>query len=290
MDEHDELFQSLYTHGTIYLPIAEQESAALEVCLGCSWSKCRFCDFARDTFHVNGMDRIEHDLEILAQFHPDKTRLFFLGENAFCLPSAKLLDIMGLANRYMPNISAFAMYARVDDITAKTDEELAQLAEAGLDALHVGVESGCNEVLEYMGKGITAEQTICQLHRLDHAGIGYHITIIPGLGGKSYSRFHAMHTARLIDQIHPRSVWALKLHLFPGTSLYREHQLGQFDQMTPLEVLQEEYFMLQNIKKVHTLYMDTTVLDKCTLQGNIPEEMEELLYGCYLLIRNGNNL
>ena len=288
--EDSDLFQSIYTHETIYLPVAEDKSAALEVCLGCSWGKCRFCDFARDKFVAHPLEKIERDLKVLATLQPENPRLFFLGENAFCLPAETLLKIMELVNVHMPNVLQFAMYARIDDIERKSDEELRELAESGLDALHVGVESGCDEVLEYMNKGITAAQTIRELHRLDAAGIGYHITIVPGLGGKTYSKYHAQQTARLIDQIHPRSVWCLKLHLFPGTPLHREHEMGAFDQMTPVEVLQEEYFMLQNIHKVHTFFMDTTVLDKCTLQGNIPEDMDELLLGASMLIHNANQL
>ena len=288
--DNDELLQSIYTHDTIYLPVSEDKSAALEVCLGCSWAKCRFCDFARDMFVAHPIEKIESNLKVLAALQPENPRLFFLGENAFCLPAERLLQIMGLAGRYMPNVTAFAMYARIDDIERKSDEDLARLAEMGLDALHVGVESGCDEVLEYMNKGITAAQTVRELHRLDAAGIGYHITIVPGLGGKTYSKYHAQQTARLIDQINPRSVWCLKLHLFPGTPLHREHEMGSFDQMTPVEVLQEEYFMLQNLHHVHTFFMDTTVLDKCTLQGNIPEDMEELLLGASMLIRNAYQL
>lgn len=288
--ERDELYQSVYTHEEIYLPLGEEECAALEVCLGCSWGKCRFCDFARDEFQVHDLDRLEHDLSVLARLKPDVPRMFFLGENAFCLTAGQLLERMALAKSHMPNVVEFAMYARIDDIMRKSDDELVQLEEAGLDALHVGVESGCDEILADMNKGVTSADIVRELHRLDAAGIGYHVTIILGLGGKAYSRFHAMHTARLLDQIHPRTVWALKLHLFPGTPLYREHQMGQFDQMSPVEVLQEEYFMLQNIHKLHTWYMDTTVLDKCTLQGNIPEDMPELLMGCEMLIRNAHNL
>ncbi|MFR7444743.1 MAG: hypothetical protein ACLUUO_16485 [Sellimonas intestinalis] len=49
----EELFASIYTHDTIYLPPSEQKSAALEVALGCSHAKCRFCDFAKDPFHIH---------------------------------------------------------------------------------------------------------------------------------------------------------------------------------------------------------------------------------------------
>ena len=51
----EELFASIYTHDTIYLPPSEQKSAALEVALGCSHAKCRFCDFAKDPFHIHSL-------------------------------------------------------------------------------------------------------------------------------------------------------------------------------------------------------------------------------------------
>lgn len=288
--ERGDLYQSLYTHEEIYRPLGEEQSAALEVCLGCSWGKCTFCDFARDAFCVHDLDRIEHDVQVLATLQPDNPRVFFLGENAFCLTTAQLLERMAITKRFMPQVTEFAMYARIDDIERKSAGELGQLKEAGLDVLHVGVESGCDDVLAGVDKGVTSADIVRELHRLDTACIGYCITIVPGLAGKAYSRFHAMHTARLLDQIHPRSVWALKLHLFPGTPLHRAYQMGQFDYMEPVEVLQEEYFMLQNIHKLHTWYQDTTVLDKCTLQGNIPEDMEDILLGCQMLIRNAHNL
>lgn len=283
-------FESLYTHDTIYLPPSEEKSAALEVCLGCSWGKCRFCDFAKDEFSVNGTERIEGDLEVLSQLQAGNPRMFFLGENAFCLPTESLVGLMHAARHHMPHLREFAMYARIDDIAAKSDDDLALLAAEGLDALHVGIESGCDDILADMHKGFTADEAVRQLHRLDATGIGYHLTIIGGLGGRAHSHFHALGTARLLDQVNPRSVWHLKLHVFEGTALHRQLKLHQFDQMTPVEVLQEEYFMLQNLHKVRTWYMDTTVLDKCTLQGNIPEDMEELLLGCSMLIRNANFL
>ena len=58
MMTEEELFASIYTHDTIYLPPSEQKSAALEVALGCSHAKCRFCDFAKDPFHIHSLERI----------------------------------------------------------------------------------------------------------------------------------------------------------------------------------------------------------------------------------------
>lgn len=271
-----ERFQALYSSETIYMPPFEKESTALEVCLGCSWAKCRFCDFARDEFRINSDERIDHDLKELSEIDPECTRMFFLGENTFCLPTAKLMEIMEKAKKALPLLQGFAMYARIDDVARKSNEELAQLRSCGLDTLHIGVESGCNDVLQYVNKGITAQDTIRETRRLDAAGIFYHITVVLGLGGKSYSRFHAMETARLINQIKAVGVWCLKLHLYEGTPLHHEAEIGAFDTMTPYEVLREEYFMLQQIT-APIYFADTTVLDKYSLIGPLPDTKDQLL-------------
>ena len=59
----EELYASIYTHDTIYLPPWEEQSAPLEVALGCSWGKCRFCDFAKDTFSLHSDEKIEENLK-----------------------------------------------------------------------------------------------------------------------------------------------------------------------------------------------------------------------------------
>ena len=128
----EELFASIYTHDTIYLPPSEQKSAALEVALGCSHAKCRFCDFAKDPFHIHSLERIRRNMQILGQFRPDAYRLFLLGENAFVLDYEKLSVIFDMTDQYMPNIHEFAMYSRIDDIARKTDEELRFLHQMGL--------------------------------------------------------------------------------------------------------------------------------------------------------------
>ena len=128
----EELYQTIYTHDTIYLPPREGGSAALEVCLGCSWHKCTFCDFAKDRFQILPLTRIEYNLKVLGQLQPDNDRLFLLGENAFCINTMYLLSILDLVDKYMPNVKTFSMYSRIDDILRKSDSELNLLKSKGV--------------------------------------------------------------------------------------------------------------------------------------------------------------
>lgn len=244
---NEEIYASIFSHETIYIPPHEEKSAPLEVALGCSWHKCRFCDFAKDEFHIHPLEKIEQNIFILSQFHPDNKRLFLLGENAFVMSCERLCEILQLRDQYMPWAKEVAMYSRIDDILKKTDEELRILYDRGLRALHIGIESGCDSILEHMNKGVTSFEIMEALRRLDQVGIAYYLTVIMGLGGRTFSNLHAVETARLLNRTHPKNIWCLKLKLWEDTPLYKEYKQGIFDMMTPREILAEERIFLQNL-------------------------------------------
>lgn len=282
---NEEIYASIFSHETIYIPPHEEKSAPLEVELGCSWHKCRFCDFAKDEFHIHPLEKIEQNIFILSQFHPDNKRLFLLGENAFVMSCERLCEILQLRDQYMPWAKEVAMYSRIDDILKKTDEELRILYDRGLRALHIGIESGCDSILEHMNKGVTSFEIIEALRRLDQVGIAYYVTVIMGLGGRTFSNLHAVETARLLNRTHPKNIWCLKLKLWEDTPLYKEYKQGIFDMMTPREILAEERIFLQNLTVENCLFEDTTVLDMYTLVGMLPEKKQELFEAMTFLLR-----
>lgn len=273
----EEIYASIYTHEEIYRPPQEDSSACLEVALGCSWGKCLFCDFAKDKFQIHSMAKIEWNLRMLGRLEPEKTRLFFLGENAFVLSFEQLKQIIDMANTFMPNVKEFAMYARIDDVLRKTPEELRQLHDMGVCDLHIGIESGSDPVLLMMNKGVTSFDMIQAFKKLDAAGIGYYVTIILGLGGKSYRNLHALETAHLLNRIHPKCIWALKLKVWENTPLEKMIKRGEFDPMENRDILFEERMLLEELKLEDCFFMDTTVLDKYTIQGFLPEGKEQML-------------
>lgn len=273
----EEIYSSIYTHEEIYRPPQEEGSACLEVALGCSWGKCLFCDFAKDKFCIHPIAQIEWNLRMLGRLEPEKTRLFLLGENAFTMSFEQLKKIIELTHTFMPNIKEFAMYARIDDVLKKTPEELYQLKEMGVCDLHIGVESGSDPILLMMNKGVSSFDMIQAFKMLDAAGIGYYITIILGLGGKNYRNLHALETARLLNRLHPKCIWALKLKVWKNTPLEKMVKKGEFTPMTDWEILLEERILLESLTLEDCFYMDTTVLNRFTIQGFLPSGKELML-------------
>ena len=222
----EEMYASIYTHDTVYRPPQEEGSAMLEVALGCSWGKCTFCDFAKDAFSIHPMDKIEFNARMLGLLDRDAKRVFLLGENAFVLSTDQLVEVFDLIHAHMPNVEEIAMYARIDDVLRKSDEDILLLKSMGLCDLHIGVESGSDSILEMVNKGITSFDTVTALNRLDKLGIGYYLTIILGLGGKTFRNLHAIETARMLNKTHPKCIWALALKLWLGTPLYKAEKRG----------------------------------------------------------------
>lgn len=274
----EEIFARLYSTETVYPPPLEARSALLEVTTGCSYRRCKFCDFPKDTFRIASYQEIAEKIELLRLVIDGKPRLHLLGCNPFCLHTRHLLGILHLVHDRLPCVQEVSMYARADDILRKDDGDLMALAMAGLTDLHIGLESGSNAVLQLHDKGETIEDIEEALNALDRCGIRYHLTAIPGLGGKALSREHAIKTGAVISRHTPMSVWCIALKVWPDTPLEQMVKDGVFQPLTPEEILREERDMIAGIQaKMPFLYVDSTVLMKYTIAAMLPDQKEFVL-------------
>jgi len=274
----EEIFAQLYSTPEVYPPPLEHHSALLELTTGCSYRKCRFCDFPRDGFSIPSLAEISRKIELLRLVIDGNPKLHLLGCNPFCLHVKQLLSILNMIRERLPCVREVSMYARADDVLKKSDMELLTLARAGLTTLHIGLESGSNRVLTLHEKGETVEDIEAALDALDRCGIRYHLTAIPGLGGKAFSREHAIKTAAVISRHIPMSVWCIGLKVWPNTPLERMVMEGEFEPLTWEEILREEREMVANIHtRLPFLYVDSTVLGKYTIAAMLPEQTETVL-------------
>lgn len=285
----EEIFAQLYSGDTVYPPPLESKSALLEVTTGCSYRKCKFCDFPKDTFTIAPMQEIARKIELLRLIIGGNPRLHLLGCNPFCLHTRQLLSILAMVHDRLECVREVSMYARADDILRKSDDELKALAHAGLTDLHIGLESGSDAVLALHEKGETIADIEHAMDALDRSGIRYHLTAIPGLGGRELSREHAIKTAAVISRHRPMSVWCIALKVWPETPLARMVEEGEFVPLTFEEILAEEREMVSRIDvQVPMLYVDSTVLNKYTILGMLPEQKDIMLQQMDILLKKGS--
>lgn len=284
----EEIYAQMYSSDTVYPPPLEIKSALLEITTGCSYRRCKFCDFPKDTFSIFSMGEIAKKIELLRLVIDGNPRLHLLGCNPFCLHTRQLLSILAMIHDRLPCVRDVSMYARADDILRKSDQELMALVQAGLTELHIGLESGSNAVLMLHEKGETIEDIEEAMNALDRTGIRYHLTMIPGLGGRDLSREHAVKTAAVISRHRPMSVWCIALKVWPDTPLSRMVEDGTFCPLSFEEILREEREMVSRIDLTWpTLYVDSTVLGQYSIIGMLPEQKQVILQQMDHLLEHG---
>ncbi len=273
----------------IYRPPSEATSLLVQATIGCSHAArghCYFCGswvlqkvVPEKRFRVRRREDIEKDiLEARQRYGARVRRIFFLDSNALVMKAEELLRLIECAYRAFPQLERVSMYACADDIMRITHKDLVRLRDAGLGLLYVGIESGNDEVLRLVNKGMSAEEAVIACQKASQAGIALSITVILGLGGKQHSHAHAEDTGRVISMISPDYLGALTLMIVPGTPLAAWIEQGTFEPLEQDGVLEELRIMLEHIQPERPLVFRTNhASNYLPLKGTLPEDKHTLL-------------
>lgn len=284
--------------GTIWRPPYEWDSLLLEVTAGCTHRRCKFCTLYSDlpfSFRMSPLEDVEADLREaqLYQTGPMERltrqmqglpplegprRAFLVGANPFVLKAERLERIAELVRTYFPGCKTVGGFARITDVTGKTDEELSRLARAGYDGVTIGVESGDGEALAFMDKGYSPEDVIAQTRRLARAGIGYHFFYLAGIAGAGKGRESARRSAEIFNQTHPRRIGSSMLTVFPESRLYQEIQAGAWREAGEKEKLEEVRALVAHLD-IPVIFAALGASNAVNMEGRLPEDREALLSG-----------
>ena len=270
--------------GTIWRPPYEASSLLLEVTAGCTHHKCKFCTLYNDLpfkFRMSPMEDIECDLQEMAStlkqwkgFRFD--RAFLTGANPFVLKAERLLSIANLVRKYAPAVQTIGCFARVTDITLKSDSELSALAQAGYNGLTIGMETGDDEALRFMNKGYTSADIVEQCGRLDKAGIRYNFFYLVSISGAGRGEIGAKATAAVCNQLDPQLIGANMLTIYPDSELYQEIQRGNWQEESEVEKYREIRALIENLE-IPTQFAALGASNAFQLHGSLPENEAELI-------------
>ena len=267
--------------GMVYRPPSEAYSLILQVTIGCSHNKCRFCSMYKDKkFHIRQLEDILADLRECRAYYSRVRRIFLADGDALCLSNAKLLAILNAIRDLFPECERVGIYGRATDILRKTPEELKALKEAGIGIVYVGAESGDPEVLARMCKNATREQLIVGVRRAEDAGIAASVTFISGLGGRERWKEHAVASATMISEMRPSYASWLTLMLDPAATVTKDIAEGKFELLKPLEVLDEMEMMLEHVELpegVTCVFRSNHASNYLSLKGDLPADRDNML-------------
>jgi len=264
--------------GKIYRPWMEANSLLIQTTLGCTHNKCTFCDMFRDKrFRIREMDAIFADIEEARRMYPHIRSIFLIDGNVLALKTDFLVKILNKITATFPECSKIALYAGLNDLRRKSVHELKRLKQAGLTLAYTGLESGDPVTLERIKKGLTPEQAEKGMAKAKAAGIDILVSIIFGIGGKEHSREHIVATTRLLNIMKPEQIAPMALAIQPGTKLAQQVATGEFIQATPLQILEEEKYLLENLAGFETIYWGDHANNIVSSRGILPESQKRFL-------------
>ena len=236
--------------GPIYRPPSEADSLLIQATVGCPWNKCTFCvAYKRGPhFKIRPVKEICEDIVSAYRFYGPVFKTMFLpAGNTIVMPTDELAQVCRFAKKVFPCLERITVYGSSRYIVRKSVEELRKLKRAGLSRIHVGLESGNDEVLKRVKKGTTSEEQIKAGKMVKEAGIELSEYVILGLGGHELSERHALDTARAINEIKPDFVRLRTLVPKVNTLLLYQLKKGKFKLLSPHQVLEETRLLIENI-------------------------------------------
>jgi biotin synthase-like enzyme len=221
----------------------------------------------------------EESIRSVAAWHYNGGESVFLQDaDAMVLKSAELLEVISSIRDNFPNVRQITTYCRSRTAAGKSAEELRSLHDAGLTRIHIGLESGCDQVLEFMAKGATAAEHVTAGRRIVEAGLSLCVYVMPGLGGRRWTREHAQETAEVINRINPDFIRLMSLHVVAGTDLSARMEEGLFEPLGDEAMIEEIGRLIGGLDGISSTIVSDHILNLLEeLEGKLPQDKAGLL-------------
>jgi hypothetical protein len=204
--------------------------------------------------------------------------VFIQDANSLIIRPENLIEILKHLKKHFPQIKRITSYARSQTVSRMKEEDLKAMGEAGLNRIHIGLESGSDEVLKIVKKGVTKEQHILAGQKVKNAGMELSEYYMPGLGGKKLWKEHALETADALNQINADFIRLRTLAIPNHCPLYEDWQSGRFEKCTELEVIKEIQLFIENLDEITSEVKSDHILNFFQdLEGTLPEDKERML-------------
>lgn len=181
---------------------------------------------------------------------------FLQDANTMIMKTDDLVEALQYLRYKFPSIKRVTTYARSGTVARKEIQELKAIQEAGLDRLHIGLESGDDELLKRVRKGVDSKVHIQGGVKSVEAGFQVSEYWMPGLGGEDRWESHSRETARVLNAINPHFIRSRPFRPLPGTPMHEDYQQGIFRLLSPSDQLRELRLCMANLEVTSRVCFD----------------------------------
>ncbi len=264
----------------LFRPPSEARSLILQVTNGCSWNRCTFCEMytqPQKRFRIKAQEDIDRELAAVAAEDIPIRRIFLADGDVMTLSFRRLRGILESVERHLPGVQRVASYCLPRNLRNKTVDELTALEELKLSLFYVGCESGDDLVLDRVSKGESYSSSLTALQKIKAAGARSSVMILNGMGGKRYSRQHAVNSARLMNDAQPEYLSTLVVSFPQGMERYQAGFNGEFEPLDQAGLFREMHWLLENLELENTIFRSDHASNYLVLKGTLGKDRGRLL-------------
>ncbi len=204
--------------------------------------------------------------------------VFLQDANSLIMKAEELAEILHYLREQIPVIRRITSYGRSRSLARRTLEQLVMLREAGLDRIHIGLESGYDPVLDFMQKGSTAADHIKAGCLVREANISLSEYVMPGLGGKRWWREHALATADVLNQINADFIRLRSLRVPASAPLRDKVAAGEMELLDDDGVVREIRLFIKNLHGIGSTVTSDHIMNLLEeISGTLPEDKGKML-------------
>lgn len=204
--------------------------------------------------------------------------IFLQDANSLIIKPDDLVEILNHIRDRFPQVERITSYARSHTIARINDEDMARFASAGLNRIHIGMESAADGVLDFVKKGVDKQTHIKAGQRVKQAGIELSEYFMPGLGGRENSRANALETADAVNRINPDFIRIRTLAIPDSSDLATDVREGRFTKLNDVETARELLLFLENLEGITSTLKSDHILNLFQeVEGVLPQDKSAMI-------------
>ncbi len=230
-------------------------------------------------YEVRDIKAVFDEIDQLSLAYPDAHRVFLADGDALSLPTHYLLELLDYLAKVFVKLSRVSVYATAQNLLAKSEDELLLLQQNKLSLIYFGIETGNDELLKKIHKGVNAADMITALNRASKAKMKISATVILGVGGEEYSQRHIEDTAKLVNQTTVNYLSTLQLGLEDDVKeKFLKHFSNSFIMLDDSQLLKEQESFIQALEPTNrVIFRSNHASNALHLAGTLPKDKVKLL-------------
>ncbi|HSA15904.1 MAG TPA: radical SAM protein [Spirochaetota bacterium] len=204
--------------------------------------------------------------------------LFLQDADSLVMKTDDVAEILRYIKKRFPSIRRITTYARARTVARKSIDDLKLFREAGLDRIHIGLESGSRTVLDLIRKGATPEEQISAGKKAMEAGFELSEYYMPGAGGKAHLEESARESARVLTEINPTFIRLRSVVPLPDTPLFGLIRDGRWIAPSEEDKVREIKLFLEALGPVTSIVKSDHIMNLIEdIDGKLPEGRERIM-------------